>query len=359
MSLPSGIVATATLLFAVIPLCARSQTATTIPLNSPKPKPAVPAKPVALDAPKVKTAAPEAKTIVDAPPPPSVAPVKSFAPTPVLDRILEQQIRSIATSSRSKVALYAWQLNTAKAVAIDADESVQTADATRLALLWEILRQVALGDTSWDEKLPGSGTPTLREATSRLAFAADSTAVDQLANRFSSKRVSEDMTTLGNTSSWTTPKATRPPASQHAFGQARTTPRQMVLLLQHIGMCDLDLPRQLHVNIIRGDAACKAAVGMLRNEIYLDVVPATLGATSQSGNIITKAGSASTTRSAVAIVAARTGPIVMAIYSYDNAPGTEQDRLLASISKAIVNAWSPGGTDGRTFDRPHLGVNWE
>ncbi len=48
---------------------------------------------------------------------------------------------------------YATQLNTGKTVTLDADQPVQTASVTKLAILFEALEQVRAGKAHWDEKL--------------------------------------------------------------------------------------------------------------------------------------------------------------------------------------------------------------
>jgi beta-lactamase class A len=283
-------------------------------------------------------------------PPDEIPPPRSFAPEPKLDRVLEQRLRDLAKEHHGKVALYAWQLNTTRAVAIDAEQTVQTANAVKLALLWDSLRQISLGDTTWNEKL---GNITLQDAFTRLTFTGDPAAATQLANRFTTHRVEEDMITLGYSGTWL---PTHPNAAQ-TLAPGKTTPKQVVSLLQHIGMCDLDLPKQLHVNIPRSEMACRAAAGILRDKLYRDSIPEAPGSAPQGEGVLTK--TLSTGRSDIAILAAKTGPIVLAVYTYDNAAGADQARSIADITKAILDAWSPDGTDAKVFDKTHLGVSWE
>ena len=266
----------------------RAQAAQAIPLYSPKPKPAPKPTTITLDTPKVEatrhearkpeadedeatptatatppatvaakpaaTAAPKAqptpqdiksgvgrakvgsaaqpKTVSTNGSLPSEAPVKSFAPEPALDAALALQIRSLAATSHGKVALYAWQLNTAKAVAIDADQPVETAEVVPLALFWETLRQIALGDTTWDDRIPSA---TLRDAARQMVL-GDPNVPGQLVTRFSLKRVDQDLTTLGYNEAWqqpvtgrTTPRPNGPPPSAHRHVRPRSpeaAPRQ-------------------------------------------------------------------------------------------------------------------------------------
>jgi beta-lactamase class A len=58
----------------------------------------------------------------------------------------------------------------------------------------------------------------------------------------------------------------------------------------------------------------------------------------------------------VAIVAGKTGPMVLSIFTYDNADtgwtaDNEGELTIAKLAKAIVDAWSPAGIDGKTLVR--------
>ena len=345
MRLRRASLAQATLLAAASVACvsAWSQTVQDIPLHSPKPKPPEKPKQINLEPPKEVDTVPKAqevdskaapakpgkpaqpKEIVEDAPPPD-APVKSFAPAPIYDPALERQLRDLALSSHTHVSLYAWQLNTSKAVAMNADQTVQTTDVVQLAMLWESLRQIALGNINWDDVLSPKAS-TLRDAASRMVLAGDATMPSLLVERFTPKRVDQDLTTFGYDGPWLKPAA------------LKTTPRQMVRLLQHIGMCDLDLPMQLHVNAVRAEAACRMATSMLRDHLYFDTTP-----TSSTARTI--------------LLATKTGPVVVAIY-IDGDPANNATQLLPSITQAIVTAWSPDGFDGTLLGKPHLGVSWE
>jgi beta-lactamase class A len=62
----------------------------------------------------------------------------------------------------------------------------------------------------------------------------------------------------------------------------------------------------------------------------------------------------------VAIVAGKTGPMVLSIFMYDNVDtgwtaDNEGELTIAKLAKAIVDAWSPEGIDGKTLV-PGLGL---
>ena len=59
-------------------------------------------------------------------------------------------------------------------------------------------------------------------------------------------------------------------------------------------------------------------------------------------------------RADVAIVAGKTGPMVLSVFTYDNqdkgwTADNEGELTIAKMAKAIVDAWSPDGIDGKTL----------
>jgi len=62
----------------------------------------------------------------------------------------------------------------------------------------------------------------------------------------------------------------------------------------------------------------------------------------------------------VAIVAGKTGPILLSIFTYENADtgwtaDNEGELTIARLAKAVVDAWSPAGIDGKNLV-PGLGL---
>ena len=103
---------------------------------------------------------------------------------------------------------------------------------------------------------------------------------------------------------------------------------------------------------------------MLRNQFYRETIPRyleSLDNTEEGSGIASKTGSLDASRSDVALVAGKSGPIVMAIYTYNNADqgwsvDNEGELAIAKIAKAVVQAWSPDGINGAGL-RPGLGLN--
>jgi len=65
-------------------------------------------------------------------------------------------------------------------------------------------------------------------------------------------------------------------------------------------------------------------------------------------------------RNDVGIVAGRSGPIVLSVFTYENddkswTPDNQAEMMIARLAKEIVNTWSPAGIDGRLLV-PGLGM---
>ena len=299
---------------------------------------------------------------------------------------LQQTVQRIVQQHHGSVALYARQLNTGNELAIDADKPVQTASTIKLALLWTLLRNVALGKAHWGEPLMlrpgepvgGSGilhffdtplTLTLKDVATMMVIVSDNTATNLLIDRFPIADVDANMAVLGLPNTWLYKKVSKPatgpmPADQPKFGLGKTTPREIATLMERMGRCDLNLPGQPRVDQAKADTACTVALDMLRNQFYRDTIPRyleSLDSTEVGSGIASKTGSLDATRSDVAIIAGKSGPIVLAVYTYDNADkgwsvDNEGEVAVAKIAKAIVTAWSPQGIDGKHLV-PGLGLH--
>jgi beta-lactamase class A len=116
-------------------------------------------------------------------------------------------------------------------------------------------------------------------------------------------------------------------------------------------------------------AVCSVTLGMLKNQFYRETVPRYLESadvtTTGGVAIASKTGSLDAVRADVAIVMGREskdegGPMVLAIFTYDNADhgwtvDNEGELTIAWLAKEIVTAWSPQGLDGKMLV-PGLGL---
>ena len=289
------------------------------------------------------------------------------------DTDLQRRIDDMAAQHHGHVALYARQLNTGRTLTIDADLPVQTASTVKLTMLWEITRQVAAGTARWDEPLtlkvgeavPGSGILTLldaplritlKDAATLMVIVSDNTATNLMIDRFPLAQVNADMASLGYGQTWFYKKVYKPadgplPPDQKTFGLGKTTARQMASVMERLGRCQLDLPGAPPVDPARAADACAVSLNMLKNQFYRETIPRYLEAqdsTEAGSGIANKTGSLDAARSDVAIIAAKSGPIVLAIYTYGNQDQSwtvdnQGELLIAKLAESIVKAWAPDG----------------
>jgi beta-lactamase class A len=300
------------------------------------------------------------------------------------DEALQREVAAIAGAHHGQVAMYATQLNTGKTVALHADEPVQTASVIKLTILFEAMEQVRAGKAHWDEKLTlakgeavgGSGlltfldapvTLTLKDVLTLMVIMSDNTATNLAIDRFGIDAVNQRIAWMGLKDTHLYKKVMKPavgpmPADQPKFGLGKTTPREMAEVMERIGRCELAGPGE---QAQPGDAAiCAVAIHMLRNQFYRDTVPRyleKLDSTEEGSGIASKTGSLNTVRNDVAIVAGKSGPMILSIFTYDNqdqswSVDNQAEVTIAKLAKAIVEAWSPSGIDGKTLI-PGLGLD--
>jgi beta-lactamase class A len=102
---------------------------------------------------------------------------------------------------------------------------------------------------------------------------------------------------------------------------------------------------------------------MLRNQFYRNTIPRFLEKldSSETGSgIASKTGSLNAVRNDVAIVAGKSGPMVLSIFTYENddkswTADNAAEMIIARLAKEIVEAWSPQGLDGKLLV-PGLGL---
>jgi beta-lactamase class A len=296
---------------------------------------------------------------------------------------LEGKLRGIVAEHHGKVALYATQLNTGRVVGIDADAVVQTASVIKLTILFEAMEQVRSGKAHWEDKITlapgdavsGSGvllfldapvTLTLKDVLTMMVIMSDNTATNLAIDKIGLDAVNARIAWMGLKDTHLYKKIGKPaegpmPADQPKFGLGKTTPREMARVMERIGRCQLD---QTSGPISEKDVAiCGVAIKMLRNQFYRDTIPRyleKLDATETGSGTASKTGSLNAVRVDVAIVAGKTGPMVLSIFTYDNkdtgwTADNEGEVTIAKLSKVIVDAWSPDGIDGKTLV-PGLGL---
>jgi beta-lactamase class A len=300
-----------------------------------------------------------------------------------VDGPLQEKLTTLTNTHRGHVALYATQLNTGKTVEIDADRPVQTASVIKLTILFEAMEQVRAGKARWDEKLTlakgdavsGSGVLmffdapmqlTLKDVLTMMVIVSDNTATNLAIDRFGVDAINARIAWMGLKDTHLYKKVMKPPtgpmpADQPKFGLGKTTAREMAMVMERIGRCQLAGPAEA---ALPGDAAiCEVALKMLKNQFYRDTIPRYLEKldSSESGSsIASKTGSLDAVRADVAIVAGKTGPMVLSIFTYDNADqgwtaDNEGEVLIGRLAREIVESWSPTGLNGKILV-PGLGL---
>lgn len=106
-------------------------------------------------------------------------------------------------------------------------------------------------------------------------------------------------------------------------------------------------------------AVCDVALTMLKDQFYRETIPRYLP-NGGDQTVASKTGSLDAVRNDVAIVAGKTGPMVISIFTYENADHSwtvdnEAELTIAKLGKAIVDAWSPQGLDPKILV-PGLGL---
>lgn len=306
------------------------------------------------------------------------------------DAALETRLSEIARAHHGKVALYATQLNTDREVGLDADAVVQTASVIKLTILFEAMEQVRAGKLHWDDKITlapgdavsGSGlllffdapqTLTLKDVLTLMIVMSDNTATNLAIDKVGLDAVNARIAWMGLKDTHLYKKIGKPatepmPADQPKFGLGKSTPREMAEVMERIGLCRLDGPGWLSGDrakpLAEADTAiCGVAMKMLRNQFYRETIPRyleKLDATEAGSGTASKTGSLNAVRVDVAIVAGKSGPMVLSIFTYDNVDmgwtvDNEGEVTIAKLAKAIVETWSPAGIDGKTLV-PGLGL---
>lgn len=278
-------------------------------------------------------------------------------------RPLQDRVAALARAHRGQVALFARHLETGATVELQPDREVKTASAIKLALLVEAFHQVKAGQlqladriTMRDEdKVAGSGAAfllhggvelTVEDALALMTALSDNTATNLVIDRVGGVgAVNRRLAALGYRHTHLYKKvyvpSTEPmPADQKQFGLGKSTARELARLMESIARCELGDP-----------ALCGRMLGMLRNQqprYYVARYLETADTTETPSAIAAKLGELDAARIEVALVRARSGPIVIAAFTWDNAdqrysPDNEAGILIARMAEAIVTTWSPAG----------------
>jgi beta-lactamase class A len=306
---------------------------------------------------------------------------------------VQGQVAAIAAAHHGSVAVYARDFNTGQEVSLSPNEVVQTASVIKLGILYEAMEEVRDGKAKWDERITmpagyavgGSGMLTffdapmqltLKDVLTMMVVVSDNTATDLAIDRFTVKAVNDRMMALGLKNTWLYKRISKPavepmPADQPKWGLGKTTPREMAELLTDIGECKLHqqgaadgVGTAKFAPMDEADrAVCDVAMHMLRNQFYRETIPRfvdTMDTIGEGNATASKTGSLNAVRNDVALVAGKSGPMVISVFTYDNVDHSwtvdnEGEMTIAKIGRAIVQAWSPAGLNAKAM-MPGLGL---
>jgi beta-lactamase class A len=247
-------------------------------------------------------------------------------------------------------------------VAIDPDAPVATASVIKLAIMLEALYQVKEGRVSFADVLPfrkedqvsGSGVLLLFHTPAEINFEtaialmitqSDNTAANLVLAHVGRDNVNRRLRAVGFPLTTSIRPIARSKEGDQSpelkpFGIGRTTAREMAGILEAIDRCDL------------GDRKhCAKAVDILEHQFWRNGIPHYLedaDTTEVASHVANKTGSLDHVRNDVGIVYTRNGPIVISVFTYDNAdtswtPENEAELLIARMAKTIVDGWAPDG----------------
>ncbi len=305
----------------------------------------------------------------------------TFAPVHPLaaqeDQKLDQQIASIANAHKGKVALYAHNLRTGQTASLSPDLPVKTASVIKMGILLDAAEQIRAGKATLAERLvltqpnqvPGSGvlgvlTPpialTLGDTLTLMVVLSDNTATNMAIDRLGLDHINATLRAAGLRQTVLYKKVYEPPQGpmppdQPLFGLGKTTPREMASIMERFATCRLALDGS--APLPADGLICGAILKMLRNQQDRDSLPRYLESldTSEHGSAIAnKTGALDAVRNDVALISTKSGPVVIAAFTFDNADqrwtgDNEAEQTLGRLAQAIVARWSPGGLDADAF----------
>ncbi|MHB8485290.1 MAG: serine hydrolase [Candidatus Acidiferrales bacterium] len=282
---------------------------------------------------------------------------------------LQKKIEALAASYQGHVALYAKNLTTGETVLLDPMRPVQTASVIKLPLMLQAFEQVKAGKLKLSapvvltkgNQVPGSGilnlldpglTLTLKDTITLMMTLSDNTATNMVIDVVGLPPTNEMLARMGLHNTYFYKKVFEPaegpmPPDQKQFGLGKTTAEEMAKVMESIYRCDM------------GDRGlCLQMITIMRNQQYRDMLPRYLeraDASEDLSAIADKIGALDDVRNDVALVYTQRGPVIISIFTYDNAdkswtPENKTEILIGRLAQTIVNTWSPEGLAAKVTD---------
>jgi beta-lactamase class A len=267
---------------------------------------------------------------------------------------LDARVKSRIAGFKGKVSLFAKNLDTGATYGLAPDDPVRTASTIKLPIMIECFFEAQEGKLDWSEaqtlaraeKVSGSGVLTeftdgdafpLRDLMHLMIVLSDNTATNLVLNRVHGDAVNARMESLGLTQtrdmrkilsdgppSGVTQEGAKPENAR--WGLGRTTPREMVTLLEKIYRGQLVSP-----------GASQEMLAVLKRQQYHDGIARDL----KDVTVASKSGALDALRSDVGIVYTRHGDFAMAI-TVDDMPGVDWSNdnpgnlLISSLSEILI-----------------------
>lgn len=171
---------------------------------------------------------------------------------------LDKRVRAEAAQFRGKISLFAKNLDTGESYELNGDEKVQTASTIKVAVMIEAFARVAEGKAKWtdelaltkERKVGGAGILpefadglrlTLRDAVTLMMVLSDNTATNLVIDVLTADAVNARMESLGLRETRLMRRvfgggesAEGRKEESKRFGLGRTTPREMVLIMEKL-----------------------------------------------------------------------------------------------------------------------------
>jgi beta-lactamase class A len=208
----------------------------------------------------------------------------------------------------------------------------------------------------------------LKDVLTLMVIVSDNTATNMAIDRLGLEHIDHTLKAAGLKQTYLYKKVFMPPSGpmppdQPKFGLGKTTAREMAGIMQRFAECRLDLdsssPKaQLAAPQVPADGPiCGAILHMLRSQQERDSIPRyleTLDTGEQGSAIANKAGALDAVRNDVALIATKTGPVVMAVFTWDNKDqrwtgDNQAQQMIGKLAEAVVKRWSPAGLDAESF----------
>ena len=251
-------------------------------------------------------------------------------PTVQAQSTLDEQVKSLVGSFKGKVSLFAKNLDTGEAYALNPDERVRTASTIKIAVMIEAFARVNEGKLKWtdevvltkEKKVGGSGILnelsdnlhlTLRDAVNLMMILSDNTATNLTLDVLTTDAVNARMESLGFKNIKIMRKvfaggesaAGKDPENKK-FGLGMATMREMVLVMEKLERGEIVSP-----------AASKEMLELMKREQGRNAIGRSLPDVPVAG----KYGALDRLRSSVAILYSKKGKIAIAI-TCDDMPET-------------------------------------